>query len=109
MRILHLIDPASPGGGACTLRLLAEPLTRLPDSVQDVVVIGTAAHVELARRCGVEPLGAINAPARLTCLAVRPLRELIAIRELTVGHYDLVHAWTAPAAALAAVAAPRRA
>ena len=62
MRVLHIIDPGSPGGGACTLQLLSEPLTRLTSVDQDVLLIGTGWHADLARRCGVEPTGRITAP-----------------------------------------------
>jgi glycosyltransferase involved in cell wall biosynthesis len=106
VRVLHLIDPASPGGGACTLRLLAEPLQRLRSIDQDVIVLGGRRHVDLARRCGVEPIGMITPPARLPVLSHRALRGVLDVREGSAGRYDVIHAWTLPSAMLATAAAP---
>lgn len=108
MRILHLIDPHSPGGGACTLRLLAEPLQRLRSVEQDVIVIGSRWHADLARRCGVEPIGQLAPPANQPALARRALARTIRLREKACGPYDVIHAWTANTAALAIMAAPNR-
>ncbi len=68
MRILHLIDPAAPGGGPCTLKLLAETLTRVAGR-HDVLIAGTTDHIALARRCGLAPLGRIRAPLNRPTLA----------------------------------------
>jgi glycosyltransferase involved in cell wall biosynthesis len=108
VRILHLIDPHSPGGGACTLRLLAEPLQRLRSLEQDVIVIGSRWHADLARRCGVEPIGQLAPPASQPALARRALARAIRAREAALGPYDVIHAWTASTAALAVMAAPNR-
>lgn len=108
MRVLHLIDPSSPGGGGCTLRLLAEPAVRLTSVRQDVLIIGTKAHVNLARRCGVEPCGSISPPGNRPGLARKALRRLISIYEQAGGEYDVVHGWTARSVALAMAAAPER-
>jgi glycosyltransferase involved in cell wall biosynthesis len=108
MRVLHLIDPGSPGGGACTLRLLAEPLARLRSVAQDVFVVGTRAHADLARRCGVRVTGVIPAPINQPALARRALRRAVRHRERS-GPYDVIHAWTLASAGLAEVAAPDRA
>lgn len=70
MRILHLIDPTAAGGGACTLRLVADVTSRLSEASHDVVVTGGDATHSLAGRCGLAPGGGIAGP------------------------YDLVHAWT---------------
>ncbi|MCP3905395.1 MAG: glycosyltransferase [Planctomycetes bacterium] len=109
MRVLHLVDPGSPGGGACTLRLMAEPMTRLRSIEQDVIVIGHRGHVELAVRCGVRPVGAIAPTLGLSLSAQRALRRAIAERERRQGRYDVIHAWTLSSAALARTAAPGRA
>jgi glycosyltransferase involved in cell wall biosynthesis len=103
--VLHLVDPGSPGGGGCTLRLLAEPLQRLRSIDQDVLILGTRAHADLARRCGVRVSGVVPAPLRVPVMARRGLARAIAMLEHAAGRYDLIHAWTVPAAALAAVAA----
>jgi glycosyltransferase involved in cell wall biosynthesis len=109
MRVLHLVDPGSPGGGACTLRLLAEPLARLGDVDQDVIVIGHRGHVELAVRCGVRPVGSIAPALRRPLAARRALRRTIAERERRQGRYDVIHAWTPAVAALAQLVVPGRA
>lgn len=101
MRILHLIDPGTPGGGACTLRLLAEPLTRLQSIRQDVVLIGNRHHAALARRCGVRPAGLIAPPMGATILAARAVRQMVASFRKFGCVYDLIHAWTPTTALLA--------
>ncbi len=108
MKVLHLIDPRSPGGGACTLKLLAEPLHRLGSVKQDVVVIGNRAHGDLARRCGFEPLGTICPPLSHAAYGRKALARTIAFQEDAAGEYDLIHAWTPRAAILATMAAPNR-
>ena len=107
MKILHLIDPASPAGGPCTLRLVAEAMSRVDRASHEALVFGAAEHVVLARRCGV--------PARLRvgCTLIRPgfgpraLREALRAIESESRPYDLLHAWT-PGCASAAVAIGRR-
>lgn len=106
MRVLHLVDPSSPGGGACTLRLLGETVRRMDRLQHDVLIIGTADHVKLARRCGVEPLGAISPLLRHAALAAAPLRRLIDRRAHLGERYGIIHAWTASSAVLAWRAAP---
>lgn len=108
MRVLHLIDPGSPGGGACTLRLLAEPLDRLGSVEQDVLVLGTRDHVELAARCGVAPRGQLGIPTAAPAAALAGLRRFIAAYERANGPYDIVHAWSPRAAMLASLAAGER-
>lgn len=107
-RILHLVDPGTPGGGACTLRLLGETIARLPALEHDVIVIGSRGHGDLARRCGVVIDGVVCPPLGRPLLARRALARAVARREAERGRYDRVHAWTMPAAALAAVALPGR-
>ncbi len=97
MRILHLIDPAAPGGGPCTLKLLAETLTRVGGR-HDVLIVGTTDHVALARRCGLKPLGRIRAPLNRPALARSAIRRVLLHRERHGGRYDLIHAWTLSAA-----------
>ncbi len=108
MNVLHLIDPHSPGGGACTLRLLAEVLHRLQSVEQDVLIIGNRSHADLARRCGVEPDGVICPPARQALLVKRALARTLRRREGAGRTYDLVHAWTPQSAMLAIMAAPEK-
>ena len=106
MRVLHLIDPASPGGGACTLRLLAEATERLRSIDHTVIVIGSREHVRLAERCGVRPTGSICPMLRQPVLASRGLRRAIDTYESAAGVFDLIHAWTLPSAMLGTLADP---
>ena len=111
MRVLHLIDPGSPGGGACTLQLLAEPLSRLNSVRQDVLIIGHERHEQLARECGVEPTGRLTAPFNQPALAGfagATLKHYIRVSEEARGQYDLIHTWTSRSTLLAAMAAPNR-
>ncbi len=109
MRVLHVIDPGSPGGGACTLQLLSEPLARLTCVDQLVLLIGNGRHEHLARRCGIEPTGRITAPRNQPILAGfrgDAFRQFLATYEAALGTYDLIHTWTARSTLLAAAAAP---
>ena len=72
MKVLHLIDPGSPGGGACTLQLLAEAVDRLRSVDSDVLVIGNRAHRDLAYRCGVPVTGVLSPPINHTTLYLEP-------------------------------------
>ena len=98
MRILHLIDPASPGGGPCTLRLAAELLARLPGAHHDVVIIGNSGHLELARGCGLAPLGRLAPALNRPALGRGGFRRLLRSYERAWGVYDVIHAWTCSAA-----------
>ena len=108
MRVLHLIDPTTPGGGACTLQLLAEVCQRIRSIQHEALIIGSAAHHALAERCGVEPIGHLSAPTCLPTGGRRALKRLIRQREAQFGNYDIIHAWTARSAMLATLAAPDR-
>lgn len=106
MRVLHLIDPGSPGGGACSLRLLAEPMRRLTSVFQQALVIGHAGHERLARRCGVPVIGHLCPPRSLPWAGTDALRTLVQHAFMRREGYDILHAWTPRAALLAAHAAP---
>ncbi len=108
MRILHLIDPGSPGGGPCTLRLLADPVRRLAGITHDVLIVGDRTHVAEAERLGIEPVGCLVPPTKLPLLVRRGLKRFVKTYEAAFGRYDLVHAWTARSAVLAAVGVRRR-
>jgi hypothetical protein len=105
-RILHVIDPGSPGGGACTLRLMAGPVNRITSAHHDVVVLGTRNHVNLARRCGIEPAGVIPLSERFPIAARHALRRWINTYGQRSDQYDIIHAWTARAAWLLSLAVP---
>lgn len=94
MRILHVIDVGSPGGGACTLRLAAEAVARLTSSHHRVIIIGNRAHADLAKRCG------IRSPALISPPVGNPLLGRSALKKLLRGFqpFDLILAWSAGAA-----------
>ncbi len=108
MRVLHLIDPSGPGGGACTLKLAADVLASAPEVHHVLLVIGNARHAAQARRCGLEPRGRLGAPLNRPALALGALRGLLRSEERTSGSYDLVHAWTLTSAVAALRAGARR-
>jgi glycosyltransferase involved in cell wall biosynthesis len=108
VRILHLIDPASPGGGPGTLRLAAEALSRSGGADHDVLIVGNSRHRALAGRCGLETRGRLGAPLNRPALARGGLRSFLRACEPVHGRYDLVHAWTLSAAGLGALVAGRR-
>jgi len=105
LRVLHLIEPGAPGGGGCVLRLLAEPLARLRSVEQDVIILGTRAHADLAARCGVDVTGVLTPPVGHAALARRALTRTMRIYERAHGRYDVIHAWTPQSAMLATMAA----
>ncbi len=108
MRVLHLIDPSGPGGGACTLKLAADVLASTPEVHHEVLVIGNGRHVAQARRCGLEPRGRMGAPLNRPGLALGALRGLLRSEERDSGSYDFVHAWTLTSAGAALRAGARR-
>ncbi len=106
MRILHLIDPDACEAGACVLGLAADAVARLDHHRHDVLIIGDASRMMLAARCGLRPLGGIPSALGRTALAKRGLARFIHADEIVNGGYDLIHAWTMPAAVVAATARP---
>ncbi len=103
MRVLHVIDPGSAGGGSCTLQLLADAMARCGSIQHELLVLGTSSHVDLARRCGLEPRGQL-APPRLTPRSSwKPLTHVVQELEREGGRrFDWCHAWTLRSAAAAA-------
>ncbi|MCH8822673.1 MAG: glycosyltransferase [Planctomycetes bacterium] len=106
MRILHLIDPDPCQAGACVLGLAADAIDRLDRHRHDVLIIGDTSRTRLAARCGIRPLGGIPAALERTALAKRGLARFLHADETVNGPYDLIHAWTMPAALVAATARP---
>ncbi len=106
MRVLHLIDPGSPGGGAATLHLLEEVTARLRSVKHDVLILGHRAHRELAERCGVRTIGELSSPQFFPKSGRRALGSLLRVRAAAGIRDDLIHTWTARATLLAAVTAP---
>lgn len=107
MRVLHVIDPQSPDGGPCTLRLLADVVRRL-EAQQQTLVIGGRDEVDLAVRCGVDVAGSLCPPRAVPWAGVASLRQAVRSLERRCGSHDLVHAWTARSGALALNAFPAR-
>jgi hypothetical protein len=105
-RILHVIDPGSPGGGSCTLRLLAGAISGIDHAEHDLVILGTRRHAEHARRCGLEPIGLIPLSEQFPAAARHALSRWLAAFEHRSGAYDIIHAWTARSVFLASLAAP---
>ena len=106
MRILHLIDPDPCEAGACVLSLAADAVARLDHHRHDVLIIGDTSRMMLAARCGLRPLGGIPAALGRTAWVRRGLARFIHADETANGPYDLIHAWTMPAAVVAAAARP---
>jgi len=93
MRVLHVIDPVSPGGGACTLRLVADLVAAASECDHEVLLVGHGGHEALARSCGLHVRGVVPAPGRLPMLADRALSGVIRHmdRERRI---DRFQAWT---------------
>jgi glycosyltransferase involved in cell wall biosynthesis len=108
MRILHVIDPAFPGGGATTLRQLAAPLQRIPSVEQRVLVLGHRGHARLARRCGVPVDGVVPVPGGHPLFAARSLRRVIDAWEAELGPFDAFQGWTLGSAVALGMAVPGR-
>ena len=86
--------------------LAADAVGRLDHHCHDVLVIGGASQMLLAARCGLRPLGGVAPTLGRTGLARRGLARFLRAQESIHGPYDCLHAWTMPAAALAASVAP---
>lgn len=112
MRVLHLIDVASPWGGACTQRLAADLLERLarPEfgghRTHDVLIIGQDNDIAAACACGLHAAGSIWPLRGRTLSARSALTRWLHAAALAGRSPDLIHAWTADSGALAALAAP---
>jgi len=108
-RILHLADPEWPGGGPCALRMLAHATRRLTHDRHETIVLGNAAALDLARRCGVDAVGNVALPAGMAPLARRALSRAVVALEERGGPFSIVHAWSSRAALLCdAVASAER-
>ena len=105
--VLHVIDPASPDGGPCTLRLLADVIGCMQSARHDVLIVGSASDVAQARACCIEPAGSMCPPRSLPFAGQRALGRYLKYRRMCGRGDDLVHAWTARTAGLAAQAARR--
>jgi len=104
-RILHLADPSWPGGGPCALRMLALASARLTHDNHVTLVLGNRADLEVARRCGVDPIGHVPLPGGFAPLARRSLARAVRAIVASAGDFAIVHAWS-PRAALLCDACP---
>ena len=104
--VLHLVDPGSPGGGACTLHLIADVIRNLPSVEHRVMVVGTAKHLELAQRCGVPVTAWISPVKTLPFSGQRALQRYLHHSKRQGCSIDVLHAWTPRTASLAAMSAP---
>ncbi len=70
----------------------------------DVLTIGTAADDAVARSCGLKTIGSVSIGTRN---ANRAIARVMQHYQQVFGAYDMVHAWTQRAGAMACAAAPR--
>jgi glycosyltransferase involved in cell wall biosynthesis len=101
MRILHLIDARSSGGGACVMKLATEPIARIRSIEHVVLLVGHGDDGALAERCGLRIDGRIGAIAGRPALARRQLARAIDAYARAGEPVDLVHAWSPEATLLA--------
>lgn len=92
MRILHLIDAASPQACPTTLSLLGEAMGRLSggDVQQQVMLLGGTALRDQARAAGVRDAMLLSVPFGRAMHGAFALRRRLA----AMPRYDLVHAWS---------------
>lgn len=103
MRIVHLADPGSPGGGACALAELSGVIKHTRGAQHTVILVGSRAHEILARRCGLPVHLRVPLPRHLPLLARKTLADRAGP---LIGRSAVVMAWTVRSAALAASAWP---
>lgn len=108
LNVLHLIDPGLPGGGSCTLKLLADTVSRLSDVRHDLIIIGNAGHVEMARSMGLRSIVLLPPPPKIARLRSRTFRSVIGELERRCGRFDLIHSWTQRSAVMCGKTLPRR-
>ena len=108
LNVLHLIDPGLPGGGGCTLKLLADVAARLTDVRHDLIIIGNAGHLDLARSMGLRPIALLPPPPKVARFASRTFRGAVGELERRRGGYDLIHGWSQRSAAMCGKALPGR-
>lgn len=107
MRVLHLIDAASPQATATTLALLAESLGRLGRGEQAVLLLGGDALTAAASAAG---LPAANTVACSVPFGFAPLAwPAVRCRPPMGDTFDLVHCWSLSSLALATLRWPGRA
>lgn len=106
MKVLHLIDAGTPETGPCTRRLAAASADCLGDRRHDGLLVGGPPRVAAEPHAGpgLRLRGSLGAPRRFPPLAARGLRAFLRGRG-AAGGWDVVHAWSLSAGALAAAGA----
>lgn len=108
LKVLHLIDPGLPGGGGCTLKLLADVAARQTDVRHDLVIIGNSGHLDLVRSMGLQPIALLPPPPNAARFAYRTFRGAVGELERRRGKYDLIHSWTQRSAVMCGKTLPGR-
>lgn len=103
MRILHLIDAASPQACPTTFALLADSLGRLGHTEQRVLLLGGKALACAAKAGGIEDARRAGVPFGRAVLGWAAVRR--AARGM--GAFDLIHCWSVGALAAASLVRPR--
>lgn len=103
MRVLHLIDQASPQAGDTTLALLATSLQRLNGVHQDVMLLGGTSFGEAAERAGIANAFRINVPRGSAVFGLPTVNSVV--RQMkqngTFDQFDVIHCWSIASFALA--------
>lgn len=100
MRVLHLIDAASPQSRPTTLALMASSLGRLGEVDQAVALLGGRPLADAARAAGVRGAQVIGVPFGRAVLGWPAVRRYMR----GAGPFDLIHCWSVGALSLAALA-----
>lgn len=100
MRVLHLIDAASPQARPTTLALMASSLGRLGDVDQAVVLLGGRPLADAATAAGVRGAQVIGVPFGRAVLGWPTVRRYVR----DASPFDLIHCWSVGALSLATLA-----
>lgn len=92
MRILHLLDAASPQARGTTLAFIATSFGRLGHIEQHALLLGPASLRRAAIACGLGPDNVVSRPVLGGSAVLGALTARLAIRDL--GAFDAVHCWS---------------
>ena len=90
MRILHLIDAASPQASSTTLALLDQSLGRLGHIDQHALLLGGTPLGQAAQRAGITNAIYAGVPFGQAVLGIPTLRKYTQ----SLGPFDLIHCWS---------------
>ena len=99
MRVLHLIDAASPQATGTTLAMLAESVDQADPFEQHVVVLGGPSLTRSAQIAGIHTAVSVGVPYGQAMLGWSSVRRHAQLH----GPFDLIHCWSVGALFLAAV------